>query len=70
MSELKMNQLTIRDGCVFLDDKKIQCVEGFNLKSSTDGAAELSLKMLVDLESMRVCQHGRNDLPGDLCKNA
>ena len=65
MSELKMNQLTIQDGRIFLDDKEIQCVEEFNLKSSTDGTAELSLKMLVDLVSMRLGQHDRDDSISD-----
>lgn len=58
MSELKFNQLTIQDGHIFLNGTEIECVEEFNLKSSTDGTAELSLKTLVDLTSMRLCQHG------------
>ncbi len=64
-----MNQLIIQDGHIFLDGKEIQCVEGFDIKSSTDGTAELSLKLLVDLKSMRLCEHSRYDLPGNLGKD-
>ncbi|TGJ75493.1 hypothetical protein [Caproiciproducens galactitolivorans] len=54
MNELKMNQLTIQDGRIFLDNKEIQCVQEYSLKGSTDGTAELSLKLLVDLESVQL----------------
>ncbi|MFU0831728.1 MAG: hypothetical protein ACFWUC_02150 [Oscillospiraceae bacterium] len=59
MSELKFNQLTIQDGHIFLNGTEIECVKEFNLKSSTDGTAELSLKTIVDLTSMRLRQHGK-----------
>lgn len=65
-----MNKLTVLDGRIFLDDKEVQCVEEFNLKSSANGMAELSLKIRVDLISMRLSQHGSNNLSGNLGEDA
>lgn len=65
-----MNRLTIQNGRIFLDTKEIECVTGFDLKSSTDGTAELSLKIIVDFASMSLCQHGCNNLPGDFSEDA
>ena len=65
-----MNKLAIQDGRIFLDNKEIQCVERFELKSSTDGTAELSLKIVVDFASMSLRQCSGNDLPGELNKDA
>lgn len=64
-----MNQLSIQDGRIFLDDKEIQCVEDFNLKSSTDGTAELSLKIRVDFISMQLSQHSSDNLSSNLGKD-
>jgi hypothetical protein len=57
-----VNKLTIQNERIFLNEKEIEFVKGFELKSSTDGTAELTLRLLVDLDSMSLCQHGGNDL--------
>lgn len=64
-----MNRLVIQNGHVFLDDKEIQCITAFELKSSTDGTAELSVKVIVDLVSMSINQHSGDNLSGNLGKN-
>lgn len=65
-----MHNLTIVDGRIYLDGIEVRFVESFKLESSTDGTAELSLKMTVKVGSTSLSQHGRDDLPGNLSKNA
>lgn len=43
-----MNNLIIEDGKIYLDDKNIECVEEYEVKSSALGKiAELNLKLIV-----------------------
>ncbi|WP_143750816.1 hypothetical protein [Clostridium merdae] len=65
-----MHQLTIKNGCMFLDAKEIDGVIGFELKSSTDGTAELLLKLIVDIASMSISKHVADDLSCNLGENA
>lgn len=45
-----MHRLTIKDGRIYLDDKKIEAVTKYSLKSSANRKhAELNIKLIVSM---------------------
>lgn len=49
-----MQQLEIKNGALYLDDKKIQCVKKINIASSAEdkGTAELTICMKVRIKNL------------------
>ncbi|MCB7304825.1 hypothetical protein NE683_15075 [Bariatricus massiliensis] len=51
-----MKRLTIRDGNIYLDDEKMECLKNYKIVSSTKnkGIAELTLVMDVSIAQVEI----------------
>lgn len=49
-----MKELTIKEGILYLDDEKVECLKEFKLVSSTKGKGIAELTLVMDVSINRV----------------